>query len=86
MIEDQAKQSNFYVLVGLAMHVIGSFLIRQEGIAFVGGLFLVIGSISFLWGCCCYAKGKGYHALVGLLGLFWLLGLIVLVVLPDRKW
>lgn len=86
MLEDQARQSNLYVLAGLAMHFIGGFLVAQEDILFVGALFLLIGSMSFLWGCCCYAKGKGYPALVGLLGLFWLLGLIVLVILPDRKW
>jgi len=32
-----------------------------------------------------YARGKGYSALAGLLGVFWAPGLLVLYVLRDRS-
>lgn len=44
----------------------------------------IVGAVFFIWGCCMYAKGKGYSAALGLLGLLFLIGLIVLVVLPDK--
>ncbi|HWE96803.1 MAG TPA: hypothetical protein VG269_22775 [Tepidisphaeraceae bacterium] len=47
-------------------------------------LVRLVGAIFFIYGCCMYAKGKGYHPAMGLLGLLFLIGLIVLVVLPDK--
>ena len=44
----------------------------------------IAGAVLFVWGCCMYAKAKGYPAAVGLLGLLFLIGLIVLAVLPDK--
>lgn len=37
-----------------------------------------------IWGCCSYAKGKGYHWGWGFLGLLSLIGLIILVCFPDK--
>jgi hypothetical protein len=39
----------------------------------------------FIWGCMSYARGKGYHPLMGLFGLLYLPGLLVLVLLRDRR-
>ncbi len=44
----------------------------------LGGIFL------FIWGCTCYAKGKGYGRGVGLLGFLNLIGLLILLGLPDK--
>jgi hypothetical protein len=44
----------------------------------LGGMFL------FIWGCTCYAKGKGYGRTVGLLGFLNLIGLLILLSLPDK--
>ena len=42
------------------------------------------GVLLFCYGSAFYAKSKGYSALYGLLGLFWLLGGLILLALPDR--
>lgn len=46
---------------------------------------LIGGAISFIWGCAQYAKGKGYSTYWGALGLLWILGLLVLIFLPDKN-
>ena len=38
----------------------------------------------FIYGCCCYAKGKGYHGAWGILGILSVLGLFILVCFPDK--
>ena len=58
----------------------------------IGGDWGVIISLSsllfgiglFTWGCMSYMKGKGYHGAWGLLGLLSIIGLIILVLFPDR--
>ena len=42
------------------------------------------GAIAFVSGCTFYAKSKGYHRAWGLLGWFFYLGLLILVIFPDR--
>jgi len=42
------------------------------------------GVLLFCYGSAFYAKSKGYSALYGLLGVFWLLGGLILLALPDR--
>jgi len=48
--------------------------------------YVLMTSVMPLWifGICCYAKGKGYHGAWGLLGVFTLIGLIILACFPDR--
>ena len=53
--------------------------------AIILGLVLILVSIPiFIWGCMNYAEAKGYSKEVGLIGFFSIVGLIVLVVLPDK--
>lgn len=75
--------SNFLVLVGMALQVFSVFLYRNDARS-VGIMLGIAGTVAFLWGCCYFAKGKGYPAALGFLGLLWLIGLIILVALPDR--
>ncbi|MDD2806558.1 MAG: hypothetical protein PHV33_13485 [Elusimicrobiales bacterium] len=42
------------------------------------------GMILFIYGCSCYAMGKGHAWAWGLLGLFSLIGLIVLALMTDK--
>ena len=44
----------------------------------------IVHDVLFIFGCCLYAKGKGYHPAFGLLGLLHLPGLIILVLFPDK--
>jgi len=48
--------------------------------------YVLMTSVMPLWifGVWCYAKGKGYHGAWGLLGVFTLIGLIILACFPDR--
>jgi hypothetical protein len=50
----------------------------------VGFVISLIGLVIFTWGCMWYARAKGYHRLVGLLGLLTILGLVALFLLPNR--
>jgi hypothetical protein len=45
---------------------------------------LLAGLVVFAWGCCMYAEGKGYHPVVGVVGLFSLIGLLILAALHDK--
>ena len=49
------------------------------------GLVLILVSLPpFIWGCMNYAAAKGYTKEVGLLGLLSIIGLNILVLLPDK--
>ncbi len=50
--------------------------------ACLGGQLL--GTILLIVGLCFYSKAKGYTPVLGLLGLFSCLGLLILAVLPDK--
>ncbi len=113
MFEEQAKQSNLFILIGISLHFIGAFLYSHDARA-VGICFSLTGFVAFTMGCCYFAKAKGYSSWIGamaslagvvlyffsgylyslvkdsdfsfLLALCPLLGFVVLVILPDRKW
>ena len=53
--------------------------------ALFGLIILVVGVIIYLGGCMKYAEAKGHSMLVGLVGLLSCIGLLVLVMLPDRR-
>ena len=79
MLPEYQSKSNIGIATGFVMQVAGSL--------FGGplGMLLLLGGLGvFLWGCVCYAQGKGQSGLWGLLGLTSLLGLIILVFLPDH--
>ncbi|MEJ2061448.1 MAG: hypothetical protein P8Y64_13340 [Gammaproteobacteria bacterium] len=85
MLAEQKRNTNIGVGVGIVLQVFGRYLQMQgSGMSALGSLMLLMGIGVFLWGCWNYAQGKGYHGAWGLLGLFSLLGLIILAVLPDR--
>ena len=51
-------------------------------------LLSIGGYVSFgflIWGLYNYAKAKGYSGWLCLLGFLYILGLIILVVLPDKR-
>lgn len=74
--------------IGGGLFVLGFMLPRIFTPAPVGLLHacLIIYAVAiviFGAGCCLYAKGIGYSAFLGLFGLT-LIGLIMLLLLPDR--
>jgi hypothetical protein len=46
---------------------------------------LVVFTAVFVWGCCDYIRSKGYAWGYGFLGLVGCIGLVILIMMPD-KW
>lgn len=85
MLVEYKKKTNIGVGLGILTQIVGRGLIAGgDAGAILGFLFLLGGAVLFIWGCCSYAKGKGYHDAWGFLGLLSLIGLIILVCFPDK--
>lgn len=83
MLPQFTKNINIAVGIGFVLQIAGQALSKNgaEGI----GLIIFIGGLSiFLWGCGQYAMAKGYSPWFGALGLLSIIGLIVLVLFPDK--
>ncbi len=80
MIRDYAKYTNQFVLLGVVLQLAGRLL--WSGTAY-GETACFCGSVSFIIGCYYYAKGKGRSGYWCLLGLLSIVGLVILVCLPD---
>ena len=72
MLAEKKSKTNIGVGIGFVVQLLGNALRAQ------GGALVTIGLVMFIWGCMSYREGKGYSRWLGLLGL------IVLVLLPDR--
>ena len=90
MIAEYKTKANLGIGMGLACIVIVVVTRLNAGAGITNGLNLLMSLLQlvglgfWIWGCCMYAKGKGYSAAMGLLGLLSIIGLIILVVLPDK--
>ncbi|MGA2541005.1 MAG: hypothetical protein ABSG78_05525 [Verrucomicrobiota bacterium] len=70
---------------GIVLQIAGGVLVELSGIATIPGLvFVALGAGFFILGCTGYAAAKGYSKWIGLLGSGSLLGLIILVLLPEH--
>ncbi len=86
MLAEYERKSNIGIAVGLVMQVVGALMPADPALLSVLGLVLLLGGIgTFCWGCICYARGKGRSGAWGVLGVTSLLGLIILVLLPDAN-
>jgi len=82
------SQAAIGIVPGIIMQFFGQALrdhARGQGLLIVALVLSVAGYVSFIWGCVGYSAGKGYTKWLGALGLLSCLGLLVLVVLPDRR-
>lgn len=52
---------------------------------YVVDLIALIGMILFFYGLYNYAKAKGYSGWFALLGFLYIIGLVILVILPDKR-
>jgi hypothetical protein len=85
MIAEKVKKSNIAVGVGFVVEVLGRVLTLSGGpIAILGIVITVVGAVIFITGCFFYAEAKGYSRYLGLLGLASCIGLLVLIILPDK--
>jgi TRAP-type C4-dicarboxylate transport system permease small subunit len=87
MLPEKKTNTNIGVGIGLLLQVIGRVLAAFVGgpVGILGVILALAGLILFIWGCMNYAEGKGYSKWLGLLGLLSCIGLLVLVVLPDKN-
>lgn len=83
MLAQYKRTTNIGVGLGLIGEILGRFLINS-GSGALGGLLVLAGFVSFIWGCTQYAKAKGHSPWWGALGVLSLIGLLVLFFLPDR--
>jgi hypothetical protein len=91
------KNALFGVVGHFALMILGSGLqvysayqgaagVPVSGIAASLSSFAMLGALCLgIWGCCCYAMYKGYHAALGLLGFLSCIGVLVLWILPNKR-
>jgi hypothetical protein len=86
MLAEKKRNTNIGVAIGFLLQFGGQYLrANVDGMGIIGLVIAIIGLAFFIWGCVNYAQGKGYSSALGLLGLLSCFGLIVLVVLPDKR-
>lgn len=84
MLKEYKGKTNLFILLGMVVQFGGAILVSAMEVDGLDVLFRIVGAILFVTGCCYYAKGKGYHAAWGLLGLLSLIGLLVLICMRDK--
>jgi hypothetical protein len=84
LIAEYKRNTNIGVGLGVLLNATASGMMRDPDTATMA-LIVGLGGLGLLiWGCSQYAEGKGHSPWWGALGLFSLLGFLVLVFLPDR--
>jgi len=86
MLAEYKTKTNTGVALGIILEIAGQIIMRQmPNLALAGTIVMLVGVVFFIWGCMNYAVGKGYSQFLGLLGLFSCIGLLILVLLPDKN-
>ncbi len=86
MLSEYKRKTNIGVGIGIVVQLIGRALVAGSNPEQVsqGWAVVLIGFGFFIWGCAQYAKAKGHSPWFGGLGVFSIIGLLILVLLPDR--
>jgi hypothetical protein len=86
VLAQHKSRTNIGVGLGIVLEIIGRILLNDSssGSVMLGYMILVVGVAAFIWGCAQYAMAKGHSPWLGALGLLSIIGLIILVFLPDR--
>ena len=86
MLPEFKTKTNIGVGAGLLLQMAGNLMSNPgEPLTLVAGLLFLLGTALFIWGCSMYAKAKGHSPVLGLLGLLWILGLVILFLLKDKN-
>jgi hypothetical protein len=86
MLQEYKTKTNIGVGLGLALQIVGNVMVdgsEQAGLI-LGLVAMLAGVAIFIWGCMSYSRGKGQSLYLGFLGLLSIVGLVVLVLLPDK--
>ena len=86
MLPQYKKKTNRWVILSFLSRFVGAFLMAIMGLIFFGYVFFyTVAYICLFVANWNYAKGKGYSGAIGiLLGLLDIIGLIIMVILPNR--
>jgi hypothetical protein len=88
MIKQHVRRSNIGVLVGVVLTLGAYFTVKpQESLnttVVIQHVMIAIGAVCFVWGCQQYALAKGRSPHWGWLGFGHLIGLIILVCIPQK--
>lgn len=85
MLPEKRMNTNIGVGIGFLLQLAGFLLLQTGGTTGILGLVLLLISWPvFIWGCMNYAEGKGHSKWVGLVGFGGIIGLIILILLPDQ--
>lgn len=76
------KRSNILVVAALVL-VFASRPIFNQSMA-LGIVLSVVGTILWFWGLGEYSKSKGYSPVMAALGLLSCIGLLILIVIPNK--
>jgi drug/metabolite transporter (DMT)-like permease len=86
MLPEKQTKTNIGVGTGILLQLVGFYLAQTGDTAAIFWKLLILVSMPvFIWGCMNYAEGKGHSKWAGLVALASLIGLIVLILLPDHN-
>ncbi|TCI09194.1 hypothetical protein EZM97_22295 [Dyella soli] len=83
MLAEFKRNTNIGVGLGIIGEIVGRSL-STSGSPGLGAIVILAGFAVFIWGCSQYARAKGHSAWFGAFGVLSIIGLLVLVFLPDR--
>lgn len=85
MLPEKKNNALIGIVGGIVVNIISGVISSQGGsMATVGTLVGLVGAVMFIWGCINLAVGKGYSWAFGLLAFLPCIGLIILLVMPDK--
>ena len=85
MIAIYQRKSNVTAGIAMAGILLGILLCFGSGFLHsLAPLFLLAGWVMVWFALCYYASAKGYSAVYGMLWLIGLIGLLILLALPDK--
>lgn len=86
-MNQELKQKGYSMIgIGLLLEIAASIALSLTNLSLlILGTVSFIGFVVFALGCYYYAKSKGRSGLWAILGIFSLIGFIILLVLPDKS-
>jgi hypothetical protein len=87
VLREYTRKTNIGCGIGIVLEVAGRVVTHkhpEDPLQSVGLFLLLIGAVTFVWGCGQFAKAKGYSVWFGLLGIMSLPGLIALALMSDQ--
>jgi hypothetical protein len=86
MHAEQKAKAYAGIIFGFIVQAIGRGIanISYEG-AVIGAIIGVGGVVLFVWGCMNFAEVKGHSKWLGLLGLLSCVGLLIMILIPEKR-